>query len=322
MARSHFPTDPDENAASIVNAAELVFGALDAAGARSVAEVGAFHGKSTRELLGWARAGGARVVAIDPTPEPALRELAGERDDLELIEATSLEALAELDMDAVILDGDHNYFTLSEELRLISARHPDERLPLLIFHDIGWPLARRDAYYAPERIPPEHRQPLARDVYLVPGEPGTVDGGMPFACVAAQEGGPRNGILTAIEDFAAGRDQLAFASVPAFFGVGFAWDRRAPWADAVAELLAPWDRNPMLERLEANRLRQMSERYRITRLLDQLEARSEPRDELLRTMLGSRALALAERASGAVRRGTPAFSREQIRAALGEPEAR
>ena len=73
MARSHFPTDPDENAASIVNAAELVFGALDAAGARSVAEVGAFHGKSTRELLGWAEDSGARVVAIDPTPEPALR---------------------------------------------------------------------------------------------------------------------------------------------------------------------------------------------------------------------------------------------------------
>ena len=78
----------------------------------------------------------------------------------------------------------------------------------------------------------------------------------------------------------------------------------------------------MLERLEANRLRQMSERYRITKLLDDLEARSEPRDELLRTMLGSRALALAERASGAVRRGEPAFSREQIRAALDEPADR
>ena len=122
MARSHFPTDPDENAASIVNAAELVFACLDAAGASSVAEVGAFHGKSTRELLEWARGSGARVLAIDPTPEPALRELAGERPDLELIERTSVEALGELDADAVILDGDHNYFTLSEELRLISER--------------------------------------------------------------------------------------------------------------------------------------------------------------------------------------------------------
>src|SRR3954468_19385425 len=86
MPRSHFPTDPDENAASIVNAAEVVYGALDAAGARSVAEIGAFHGKSTRELLAWAEPSGARIVAIDPTPEPALRELAAERSDLELIE--------------------------------------------------------------------------------------------------------------------------------------------------------------------------------------------------------------------------------------------
>ena len=129
MARSHFPTDPDENAASIVNAAELVFACLDAAGARSVAEVGAFHGKSTRELLGWAEDSGARVVAIDPTPEPALRELAAERGDLELIEPTSIEAFAptlDLDADAVILDGDHNYYTLSEELRLIADRAPGE----------------------------------------------------------------------------------------------------------------------------------------------------------------------------------------------------
>jgi hypothetical protein len=318
MPRSHFPTDPDENAASIVNAAELVYGALDAAGARSVAEIGAFHGKSTRELLGWAEQAEARIVAIDPTPEPALRELAAERPDLELIERTSIEALADLDADAVILDGDHNHYTLSEELRLISERHPGAGLPLLIFHDIGWPLARRDAYYAPERIPEEHRQPLARNTYLLPDAPGVVDAGMPFACVAAQEGGPRNGILTAIEDFLAGRDELVFASVPAFFGVGFMWHRDAPYAAAVAEVLAPVDANPMLARLEANRIRQMTERYRITKLLDDLEVGSEEQRELLRAMLGSRAFAAGEQLSRLHGRGRPVFTREQVRRALGD----
>ena len=48
---THFPIDPDENAASIVNLAEVLYACLDAAGARTVVEVGAFHGKSTRELL-------------------------------------------------------------------------------------------------------------------------------------------------------------------------------------------------------------------------------------------------------------------------------
>ena len=315
---THFPTDPDENAASIVNLAEVLYACLDAAGARTVIEVGAFHGKSTRELLDWASADGARVIAIDPAPEPALRKLAAERADLELVERTSVEALGELDAEAIILDGDHNYFTLSEELRLISERATasSSRMPLLIFHDIGWPLGRRDAYYAPERIPPEHRQPLANDTYLVPDDPGTVPAGMPFACVAAREGGPRNGILTAIEAFLREREELGFASVPAFFGIGFIWDRRADWAEAVAAVLEPWDRNPVLARLEANRIRQMTERYRITKLLDDLEDVRGPRDELLRALADSRALALSEGISRAVRRGDPAVTRAQIRAAL------
>ncbi|MDX6582903.1 MAG: hypothetical protein QOI10_2087 [Solirubrobacterales bacterium] len=314
---SHFPSDPDENAASIVNLAEVLFGCLDAAGARSVAEVGAFHGKSTRELLDWAATRGARVVAIDPTPEPALVELAAERPDLELIERTSVEALGELEVDAVILDGDHNYFTLSEELRLIEARAGLASLPLLVLHDIGWPLARRDAYYAPERIPAEHRQPFVEHVFLLPGEPEPVAGGMPFACVATHEGGPRNGILTAIEDFAGAREELVFASVPAFFGIGFMWHRDAPWAGEVAALLAPWDRNPVLERLEANRVRQMTERYRITKLLDDLEAANEPREHLLRVLADSRALGIAEGISRVAGRGSPAFTRDQIRETLG-----
>ena len=318
MPSSHFPTDPDENAASIVNLGELLFGCLLAIGARSVAEVGAFHGKSTRELLAWAAANAARVVAIDPVPEAELRELAAAHRELELIERTSVEALADLEVDAVILDGDHNYFTLSEELALIEARNPGAALPLVIAHDVGWPLARRDAYYAPERIPPEHRQPFARNVFLLPDEPGLAEGGMPFACVAEREGGPANGTLTAVEDFISERPDLRLAVVPAFFGLGFIWHRGAPWADTVAALLAPWDRNPLFERLEANRVRQMAERYRMTKRLDDLEGRAGAQAEALRGLLGSRAFRLAERLSRVRGGGDPAISRDRIRRALGK----
>ena len=81
-------------------------------------------------------------------------------------------------------------------------------------------------------------------------------------------------------------------------------------------MLEPWDRNPVLARLEANRIRQMTERYRITKLLDDLEDVRGPRDELLRALADSRALALSEGISRAVRRGDPAVTRAQIRAAL------
>ena len=53
----------------------------------------------------------------------------------------------------VVIDGDHNYWTVSEELRLLSERAPGAELPLLLFHDVCWPHARRDDYFAPELIP-------------------------------------------------------------------------------------------------------------------------------------------------------------------------
>jgi hypothetical protein len=187
-----------------------------------------------------------------------------------------------------------------------------------MLHDIGWPLARRDAYYAPERIPAEHRQPLARDTYLAPEEPGTADDGMPFACVAAREGGARNGILTAVEDFLSDRPELHFAKVPAFFGFGVVWHPEAPWAAAVAAAVAPWDKNPVLERMEANRIRHMVERYRMTRRLERAVDRAERADAVLAALYGSRALGVAEQLSRLHGRGRPAFTRDQVRRALDD----
>jgi hypothetical protein len=319
LGANFFPTDPDENAASLANLSEILFACLDAIEAKTVIEIGAFHGKSTNEMLAWAQRAGAHVTAIDPAPQPDLREIAADHPELDLLETTSHDALPQLPpADAIIIDGDHNYFTLSEELRLIAQRMPGAEMPLLICHDIGWPLARRDAYYAPERIPEEHRQPLAENVFIVPGDPGVTEGGMPFACVAAREGGPRNGILTAIEDFLADHGDVRFASVPAFFGLGFLWHAGAPWAAEIEAAIAPWDRNPILERLESNRVRHMVERYAMTRRLEVEVDRGVERDEALRAMLGSRAFAAGEALSRLHGRGRPAFSRQQLRRALGE----
>src|SRR5206468_8132621 len=124
----------------------------------------------------------------------------GRHPELELVQKTSHEALRDLELpDAVIIDGDHNYYTVSEELRLIDERAPGREIPLLMFHDIGWPHGRRDAYWNPETIPEEQRQPAVKRGFIFPGEPGVVDRGMPMYSTAKREGGPRNGVLTAIE---------------------------------------------------------------------------------------------------------------------------
>lgn len=236
------------NQYSLANMWELIDGLLDAAEARGVAEVGAFQGELTRKLL--ERRNLLRVVAIEPSPPPELLSLAREYPSLELVAETSHDALARIQMpDAIILDGDHNYFTMEGELRLIEQR--SDRFPLLMFHDVGWPLARRDSYHAPERIPADYLQPLNPDVGLAPG-PG-FDDDRPFARTADHEGGRRNGVLTAIEDFMA-RPGYRFALIPAFFGFGVMWRTNAPWASVAEQVVAPLDRNPILERLEANRV--------------------------------------------------------------------
>jgi SAM-dependent methyltransferase len=322
---------------SLVSLAEILFPCLDAVAAATVLEIGAYRGQLTRELLVWAAAGGARVTAVDPDPPVELLELGEQHPELELVLETSHDALRHLSRpDAVIIDGDHNYYTLSEELRLISEKAPGADFPLVMLHDVGWPHARRDTYAAPQRIPEEHRQPLASDVALAPWEPGVAGGGIPFKWAAEREGGPRNGVRTAIEDFVGQRQGLRLAIVPAFFGFGVLWHEGAPWAEAVASIVEPWDRNPLLERLEAHRVEHLAALRahaaalddahdgiaKRAQLLREQGQRLSEQEKLLRAMLGSRAFAFAEQLSRLNQRGRPVFSRQQVRRALGDEHGR
>ena len=154
--------DPDGWGVSLAQMTELLAPCLDAAGVRSVAEVGAFAGDLTRVLVSWAAGVGARVSAIDPAPQEGLIELSQAHPELELIRDTSLTALPQIPLpDAIVIDGDHNYHPVSEELRLIGERAPGSELPLLLFHDVRWPHGRRDDYFDVEQIPDESRHPVA-----------------------------------------------------------------------------------------------------------------------------------------------------------------
>jgi Methyltransferase domain len=303
-----FATDPGQWGASLINDAEVMIACLEAAGARSVLEIGAYAGDLTRFLLSWAQSAGVKVSAIDPSPQPELVALSEQHPELTLVRATSLEALGAMDRaDAYVIDGDHNYYTVSEEIRLIVDRASDSgaSIPLLILHDVGWPHARRDDYFAPDQIPAEHRQPTIEGGGLFPGISEPRPGGLPYRWPAAHEGGPRNGVLTAVEDFVTGRENLRCAIVPAFFGLGIVWPEDASYAPRLADVLDPLDRNPIIARLEANRAFHLASVHHQLMEVAAAHERLARQQAVLRRILTSSAFKLAE-----------AMSRLRVRAGI------
>jgi hypothetical protein len=320
-----YVNDPLRWGASMAHHAELTLRCLDTVSARSVAEIGAYAGDLTGVLVEWAAQSHARVVAIDPSPQDQLVALASERAELELIRDTSLQALPKLALaDVLIIDGDHNYYTVLEELRLIGERATGADFPLLLFHDVCWPHGRRDDYFEPEQIPAEYRQPITGEhAGIFPGEAGARRDGLPYRRSAAREGGPHNGVLTAVEDFVADRHGLRLVVVPAFFGFGAVWDRAAPWADDLARVLDPWDRNSLLQRLESNRIHHIAEEHALRVAQWDAQERLARQEGVLRRLLESSAFAVAERLSqvrvrAGIAPGQSVVSRDEVRRALGD----
>jgi len=248
---------PDLLLHSLAEFAPFVLSLLDTAEARDTVEIGVEYGLMSPKLIERARQTGGVHTGIDPDPRPGAGELF-DGNHAHLAAAPSLEALPSLSpADAYLVDGDHNYYTVLSELRLIrdAAAHAERGFPLVVLHDVGWPCARRDQYYAPERIPAAFRQPHDFTWGARPDQPGLGRGGFrgegAFA-FALREGGPRNGVLTAIEDFMTETPGLRLSRIAAVFGLGVLATEEM--AERLEPLIAPLRDNPLLATMERNRL--------------------------------------------------------------------
>ncbi len=260
---------------------------LRAMEAKRIVEIGALRGETTVRMLD-ELGPEAELHVIDPVPEfdPSEHERAFPGRYV-FHRAASLEVLGELPvMDAALIDGDHNWYTVRNELQLLAdvARKEDAPLPVMILHDVGWPYGRRDLYYAPERIPEEHRQPYAQQG-LRPGRRKLMrTGGMNWTMYNAEiEGGEHNGVMTAVDEFVAdlGRP-VRTVVLPVYFGLAIVVEeerlaRTPALAAALDHLESAEGRLALMKMTEDTRIQAMvfqhNYMYQRTQVLDRLQRR-------------------------------------------------
>jgi hypothetical protein len=220
-----------------------------------IVEIGSDQGDNTKNLLGFCEKTGAKLHVVDPAPGYDASEWRREHGEHFVFhEDLSLNALPRIEaFDAVLIDGDHNWYTVFNELKLIE-RLCEERsqgFPLVLLHDIGWPYGRRDLYYDPDTIPQEYRKPHEKKG-MMPGVPGLVEaGGMNrHLWNAVQEGEPREGVLTAVEDFLGETsNRLELITAPGINGLGILVPSRLKEQNAeFARILENLNFSPFVER--------------------------------------------------------------------------
>jgi hypothetical protein len=199
---------------------------LEATKSNVIAEVGVARGIQTKRILQYCVENNKCLHAVDPKPQFDVDEFKKVYGDAFIFhKGYSLDVLQELPkLDAALMDGDHNWYTVYHELLLIEKPHIDDPVsfPILFFHDIAWPYGRRDLYYDPATVPEEFRQHYDKQgLYM--GEKGFAqDNGLnSMFCNAIEEGGERNGVLTGIEDFIKqSKIEFELINIPYNFGLG------------------------------------------------------------------------------------------------------
>jgi hypothetical protein len=251
---------------------------LAAADPDVVVEIGVYRGAITKLALRTTAERGAIVHAIDPAPQDAfdveeLEQAYGER--FVFHRALSLDALPGIGgADAVLIDGDHNWYTVYNELKTI-ARLADEDgrpFPLTMMHDVEFPYADRDMYYFPETIPEEHRRPTGLGGMAIGRDELIEDGGLNAGSHnALAAGGPRNGVMTAVSDFLSEvQAPVHFKAVIGFFGLGVLYDERQLEArpalrERIDELDSPEWLREQCRRIEHGRLLTLAQLQAATR---------------------------------------------------------
>lgn len=233
---------------------------------RCLIEIGCEAGKTTKLLLEYCEEHHAVLHGIDPSPRFDVAEWKSRYGSRLIFHRTaSLQALPLIDgFDVVLIDGDHNWYTVYHELNLIAKQSASlpASFPIVLLHDVGWPYGRRDLYYNPDSIPDEFRHPFEKKGIHPDSNKLLVEGGINRGlCNAVHENGPRNGVLTAVDDFQSRfLPLLEFILIPGFHGLGILFPAKLKNSiPGLETLLESWNlpegQARYLQQLEEARLR-------------------------------------------------------------------
>jgi hypothetical protein len=174
---------------------------IKASGYRRICEVGSALGENIDRLLA---VPGMSICCIDPSVVADLENKYAGNPRVRVCKGLSLDELKKIDgeFDCIMLDGDHNWYTVYHELKLIHDKRMLAKDGTLFLHDVGWPYGRRDMYYDADTVPAEFRHP-AKQAGMLRGRSELLEGSgkNPEMWNATHEGGPRNGVLTGVDDF-------------------------------------------------------------------------------------------------------------------------
>ncbi len=227
--------------------------AFEALKPRSILEIGAAEGSHSVHLAGYAAEHGATLTIVDPFPRfdfVALRRR--HQASITLLTRKSLEAIPSLPRhDVVLIDGDHNWYTVHEELRaLLAVAGSAQAFPVVFLHDTGWPYGERDMYFFPGDIPGHALHPKAIGGVAPDRNLLIPSGGLNTRMYhALAQGGERNGVRTAIMDFLRETKGLSATMVTGFHGIAAVYPEALPRTNAAfGALLAEMQATPFLGR--------------------------------------------------------------------------
>lgn len=232
--------------------------------AKRIVQIGASMGKHTEELLHWVEAQQGELDCIDTYFwDDKIENIIATSSCSRLYLDNSLDVLPTLPAaDAYIIDGDHNYYTVLNELKMAWELNSKAKKPFIAFvRGVSWPFEKRDAYYNPSAIPSQFLKPHTWMRGILPENEDTVPEGLllNFCAVATTEGGPHNGVLPAFWDFIkACHGEVKGTLIPAFLGLGVIYSQKAEWSSEIEKFLQSYN-HELINQQEEYRLKLLTE---------------------------------------------------------------